>query len=456
MTISQPLLSATPTPPFRRAPYAARTLFSSLASVALFALLALGAKEASAYETTTYLFFYNNTASTVSITNDWFSGSNNQWLPCGAAADAYNGSPLFPLVEPPGNGPLGPLGPSPSFAADTNATNPAPWPVAPGTATCFEAATGTPFFGTGGTIEYTWTYTTTNASNPTTTSYEGQIVWSDPWTAAHGDISQTSYPTCAHQIQECPGGTFAGCPGNWAYTADVFSIGVPDAAIQPGWDHCEANDGEGTDIFTYELDQWPPTHTGNEDMSGYPGDSIVIYGTNFDTTGLTQVFFNSSPSPSVICATSTQCTAVVPTTLPIPNATSQVTIDVLGETTSVGTFTFLPLGPACVYGTSETSGGDKFLVQCTPDSLGDAIWIFKLNDAGVWEFAYNYVVSSGSIYQNMLEGVPAGTTDTFVGCFSINSGFPNLGTSSTSTPPGCDSPTTLTMPTGHEGHGGDG
>jgi hypothetical protein len=76
-----------------------------------------------------------------------------------------------------------------------------------------------------------------------------------------------------------------------------------------------------------QLNDPPPQVSAAEAMSGYAGDSIVIQGANFSTLGGTQVFFDSAPSPSVTCATSTECTAVVPTALAIPNATSHVTVD---------------------------------------------------------------------------------------------------------------------------------
>ena len=203
-----------------------------------------------------------------------------------------------------------------------------------------------------------------------------------------------------------------------------------------------------------QLNDPPPQVSAAEAMSGYAGDSIVIQGANFSTLGGTQVFFDSAPSPSVTCATSTECTAVVPTALAIPNATSHVTVDVIGESTAVGTFTYLPAGPGCVYSTGGDHDGGNFEVECTPDALGDAIWVFELNSAGVWEYVYNYPVASGVAFQAFLLNVAAGTTGTFVGCFSINAQFPNPGTSSTSTPQGCDSPTTITMGKHHEG--GDG
>src|ERR1700689_4450328 len=45
-------------------------------------------------------------------------------------------------------------------------------------------------------------------------------------------------------------------------------------------------------------------------IHGHAGDVIHFDGTNFDVNGGTWVYFGDVLSPSVICPTSTQCTAV--------------------------------------------------------------------------------------------------------------------------------------------------
>jgi hypothetical protein len=152
----------------------------------------------------------------------------------------------------------------------------------------------------------------------------------------------------------------------------------------------------GYDIVTVELNEWTPASSSSQDMSGYAGQEVIINGANFDTTGLAQVLFGGFPSPNVTCPTTTQCTATASPGVFIPGPLP-VTIDVMGLTTNVGNFTYLPSGPGCTYTAGPTNRSEGyFMANCTPDSLGDPIWIFRLNESGGWNFAYDYPVSSGS------------------------------------------------------------
>jgi len=94
-------------------------------------------------------------------------------------------------------------------------------------------------------------------------------------------------------------------------------------------------------------------------------------------------------------------------------------------------------GPSCTYTTSAGSSG-AFLAQCIPDKAQDPIWIFKQNASG-WQYVDSYPAAPPSPNETILTAT-AGTTDTFVACYSVYGGVPD--------PYGgkaCDIPTTVTI-----------
>jgi hypothetical protein len=393
-----------------------------LLSASVFVVLALFSREATA-QVTTILEINNNTASTLAIPGYiWNGGAGDEtWLTSCPAGNGW----------------------CPAAGDGTWSAGP-PTTIGPFSTVYFGASSSGLFSGTGATVNYS----IVAAPNPTTLAF----YWSNPW-ATQQPVGGCGVGACASASElltmtvQLP--NFGGTSTSTGTTEGNFSALSPDG--EPAVSIFPYVDG----FVAWQLNDPAPQVSTAEAMSGYAGDSIVVLGANFSTLGATQVFFDSALSPSVTCATSTECTAVVPTALAIPNITSQVTVDVLGESTPVGTFTYLPAGPGCAYSTGGgNTEGDNFEVECTPDALGDAIWVFELDSAGVWEYVYNYPVASGVAFQAFLLNVGGGTTGTFVGCFSINGQFPNPGTSSTSTPQGCDSPTTLTAPKHHES--GDG
>jgi len=181
--------------------------------------------------------------------------------------------------------------------------------------------------------------------------------------------------------------------------------------------------------------------------AGYPGSSVVINGTNFDTTGLTEVFFNGSRSPSVSCSSSTQCTAVAPVTGSVPSGSVPVTVELLGNTVNVGTFAYLPAGPKCQYSyTAPTPAASRsaatFDVACTPDAAADPIWVYQLIGSGEWQLVYySYPMSSGSPVVPFMS-TSVGSSSTFIACNESNvRGFASPGEN------GCDgSSSTVSIP----------
>jgi IPT/TIG domain len=170
-------------------------------------------------------------------------------------------------------------------------------------------------------------------------------------------------------------------------------------------------------------------------LRGYPGQGLTINGKNFDTTGLTQIFFGGV-AVNATCPTREQCSCIVP-----PNTTGSelVTISVNGRSANVGTFTYLPPGPSCAY--SVVTGDVDFInTDCVDDSLGDAITIYYYEqyhgDGPAWVPVYDY---TGSQELEPLGTAEAGLSYTFAGCYTVN-GVPALPGSL-----GCDTGTTVTI-----------
>jgi hypothetical protein len=161
--------------------------------------------------------------------------------------------------------------------------------------------------------------------------------------------------------------------------------------------------------------------------AGYRGDAVVITGKNFDTTGLTEVFFNGSRSQSVSCANSTTCTAVAPVVGSVASGAVPVTVSVLGEVTNVGNYSYEPAGPNCVYsykpGATPTIPGSAatFDAACIIDSAGDPISIYELV-SGSWQVVYrSYLPYPGNTFQQPGPASPflatiVGTSGTFIAC----------------------------------------
>ena len=405
-------------------------------------------REASAHVSTTYIFFFNNTSSTIQFSGTSFSGSNDYWIPCDAAGFTSGSNPLFRR------------GPNPTKNGvnfvPNNVAGPPPT-VAPGVVTCFEAVTDTALAGTGGTVPFTWTPPPPTGSSSTAGEpFGGEIIWSMPYESTHPmppywDPAGTPDNSCTAHIHACPGSFGNGCE-SWGSTADVFSLtgGVDGSGGDgPFEDHCSTA-GDWRDYVTFQLDDVGPPTT-NLVWSGYPGDTITINGANFDTTGLTSVFFGPLLSPSVTCSSSTTCTAAVPSdtgTIYVPG-TVPLTVDVAGETAKVGTYSYLPIGPACTYSASQ----NEFKASCVGDTLNDPIWIYEWQGQA-WEYVYSFPTGTSAV--TPITGVQSpGATETFAACLSIDGFFPSPGTSSTNLPIGCDTtPTTVINP--KHGEHGDG
>jgi IPT/TIG domain len=401
-----------------RARHAAQTL--TLAG-AFFALLGLGARAASAHETTTTIWFVNNSAASVSLGGtDWTGGQ--YWVPCTAedvAASTFYSSATLPLA---------PLGSG------------TPQTVPPYTWACVgDAVTDTVFAGTGGTIIYQWTPPGPNSNNIT---YFGEFVWSTPWESVHGGDVDNS---CTAQIQSCAGGSFTGYNCSpLASTEDLFGLSPYEFLNGPDgpWaNHCQTEVSVGN--TGWQLNDLPPISNVFGPFFGYPGTSLSIQGSNFDTGGLTQVMFGSVPALSVTCPSSTQCTVEVP-----PGAGSvPVTLSVLGQSAALGQFTYLPTA-SCSYGASSTTTGE-ISGECTPDAEQDPIYVFQ-EIGGQWTYIYDYTIPYYLLGgQHVLSGVPVGTTDTFLGCTWNPAIYPSQTSWLNAIAPGmngCDSaPTSVTI-----------
>jgi hypothetical protein len=199
-------------------------------------------------------------------------------------------------------------------------------------------------------------------------------------------------------------------------------------------------DTSGGTGAAFELNQTAPFWSSNATYSGYPGQSIIVQGANFDTNGFTQIFFDAWPLSGVSCPTSTQCSAPIPSGFATGPVT--VTINVFGARTNAGTFTFLPPGPACTYSVvTVPSTGDGFInADCTGDSLEDEITIYQINNGATgqyWSAVYDY---AGSKTLEEIAGGGPGTSDQFEACLTVN------GVNAYPGQDGCDPLSTVTIP----------
>lgn len=376
-----------------------KTLQRAATSAALFtlffALFSLAAKSASA-QVSTMISITNTTSETLDYvgTADW--DPSHTW-----ANQAWYGGP--PNV-------------SPTVCVDPNGTsgtvypNGPPLTIAPGAVACIYSIATCGTCGTGGTITYSIGVPSSGPESPTASV---AFAWTSPkdedtfgLNDSRGAITVTTYGDFGQANPPLVGTTVK----NWT----------------AAW---QTNNGSYAPFQLTETSFGPLARPAN--MSGYPGQSITFTGTHFDTTGLTQVLFGGEPSPSVTCS-QTQCTAAVPAVGGLIGAIP-VVIEVLGERSTLGSFTFLPPGPACQFG----SLGPAFNAACNWDSLSDPILIFRQAGSG-WDVVTNYPAGASS-FQPILTTQPVGTTETFVGCYSVNGTFPYPGQQ------GCDAqPTTIT------------
>jgi hypothetical protein len=399
----------------KRAEFGARTL---VFSVALFALLGLGAKSASA-QVQTLLGITNETASTMTLENvtEW---SNQYWVAtCELGAPTVQGKCSLSDPSAWSVGPPATILPGQSFSFASRASGGL-------------VATN----GTGATLRYLIA-PPPEATPPGVTppTFYAVYQWSTPWDSLP-PVGDSSYRSSGG-VSKCyeapdPSGNF----GTQLHCDDpVDTVG-----------HYEAQ-STGTNGYStgWDLRDPPPSIASAALMSGYTGDAITITGANFDTAGLTEVLFGGAQSPKVTCASSTQCTAIVPQITLIPESVP-VVVSVLGETTNVGNFTFLPGGPGCTYTAHPGISSGSVTAHCTPDALSDPILLYKSTLSG-WAFVSVYTGTSAAD-MTLATGVPAGTNEAYVACFSENGqlqGTPGTTTTTSGTPNGCDHPASLTM-----------
>jgi hypothetical protein len=336
----------------------------------LFVLLGLFAREAHAVSTE--IMFYNNTQAT--LTGPAVSPGQN-WSPC----------------------------------FDSTVAGGPPQTIAPGQTVCLGTANSSGFLaGTGGTITYTLNPPTVYGANGnpiTLPSLSVALEWSTPW-ASLPPIGDNDWG-CGASITSCIGGgpPFGSCNTGGAESDYSFNYQSGGQTYT-----CSSN---GTYV-QFALNDPTPTasfalRTVAGGLSGKSGTPVSITGTNFDTKGYTEVLFGSNRA-SVSCPASTECVAIAPA----GSGVVPVTLNVMGEWTTVGQFSYLPT-PSCTYSATEGANGTVW-VSCTVDPSRDPILIWQVNGAGVWEIAYSYPVTSPNTAFPMMSGVAPGTSFTFVGC----------------------------------------
>jgi hypothetical protein len=400
----------------KRAEFVARTL---VLSVALFALLGLGAKSASA-QVQTALAITNYTASTLTLVRTSF-WENQEWI---ATCDEGDPNVLGQCSLSSPNWTLGP-----------------PATILPGQNFSFASRASGLLAATNGTgAQFLYKITPPPEATPvgaTPPNYYAVFQWSTPWDSLP-PVNDSDYTAFA-AVQNCP--EVPNSPGSGSGFGSSTQCGPLTETVDEFTAEVNFN-GYGAGWFLVDS---PPKATSTALMSGYAGSAIAITGANFDTAGLTEVLFGGAQSPKVTCASSTQCTAVVPQITLIPESVP-VVVSVLGETTNVGNFTFLPGGPGCTYTAHPGISSGSVTAHCTPDALSDPILLYKSTLSG-WAFVSVYTGTSAAD-MTLDTGVPKGTNEAYVACFSENGqlqGMPGTTTTTSGTPNGCDHPASITM-----------
>jgi hypothetical protein len=417
--------------------HARRSSLRALAiTVAVFALLAaVGAKQASA-TMTTQVDIYNESNSDLNflaITNYGSQGpwNDQQWAT--TYPIATGGDPNPPSCFVPG-------GPGADIPANGHV--------------CFVAtSTGSQTNGTGGAMSYNINLPYIVDENKDSPTYMQMIpnpytatvafAWTSPSLSGNGvgGILGT-YSDANTPINTCTQGNAS---NNFQQICTHAGNEIYGAALNF---ESEAWSSDSGDMAAFTLSQTAASDINITNASGYMYQEVTLNGSNFDTTGETQVFFSGVPALSVTCPTSSQCFAEAPEEFVIYPIPALVTVNIFGATTNAGTFTYLPPGPACTYSvaTSATTGNGFINADCAGDSLADPVTIYLLNNDGEWSPVYNY---TGSNELEFIDGGGPGTEYQFEACLTAN-GLPITPSAVPTTPGGvgvgCDHPFTVSIP----------
>ncbi len=154
-----------------------------------------------------------------------------------------------------------------------------------------------------------------------------------------------------------------------------FSPGTMDVTVV----NPDGRSGRLTNAFTYVTSGTNPTISSLSPTFGNPsgGTVVTITGTNFSTTGTTQVWFGSSPATSVTVLNSTTITVVAPGGTLGSTVNVAVTNPSGLSTTSVGSFQYVagPTVSSMTPTTGNSSGGTVVTITGTGFRTGATVLI---------------------------------------------------------------------------------
>jgi hypothetical protein len=184
------------------------------------------------------------------------------------------------------------------------------------------------------------------------------------WNAnLHGWEDPAQPAACGTQLADL-------CVGEWTtiQSAGQFGRGgpYPPLTVQKLWSNqmkaCVTEDLSTIPTITSAIAPVTVTDNGQTIPTGNPGTTVTLTGTNLE--GTPTVHFGSVPAVAT-CSSPTQCTVVAP-----PGVAGLVPLTFTEDNTtlSIGSYDYLPTGPAC---TASTDCGGTVYVSCT----GPNAWI---------------------------------------------------------------------------------